>query len=91
MTIALPITAPRPPLPTSDDRLHAVAQKLEASFLSEMLKSAGLDSAAGAFGGGIGEDLFQSYLREAQATEMARAGGIGLAESIFHALRARGA
>ncbi len=41
---------------TSDEKLMAAAQKLEATFLSEMLKSAGFDAARGAFGGGEGEE-----------------------------------
>lgn len=67
--------------------LWDVAQKLEASFLSEMLKSAGFGKARDAMGGGVGEDQFSSFLREAQATEMVKAGGIGLAESLFEALK----
>ena len=54
-----------------------------------MLKSAGLNSTQSAFGGGIGEEQFASFLTEAQAQELARAGGIGLAETIFDALKGR--
>ena len=78
------------PVPLTDDaRLMAAAQKLEATFLSEMLKSAGFDAARGAFGGGEGEDSFASFLRDAQAENMVAAGGIGLAESLFNAMKAR--
>jgi peptidoglycan hydrolase FlgJ len=70
-------------------RLREVALKLEAAFLSEMLKSAGLGAVPGSFGGGQGEEQFASFLRDAQATEMARAGGIGLAESLFEAMKSR--
>lgn len=70
-------------------QLRDVAEKLEASFLSEMLKSAGLGKARDAFGGGEGEDQFGSFLRDAQAAEMVKAGGIGLAEHLFEALKAR--
>ncbi|MBL3568972.1 chemotaxis protein chel [Rhodovulum sp. BSW8] len=75
-------------------QLRAAAEKLEAQFLSEMLESAGLgdlsgELSSGAFSGGIGESQFNSFLRDAQATEMARAGGIGLAESIFESLKER--
>ncbi|WP_371170470.1 rod-binding protein [Aliiroseovarius sp. 2305UL8-7] len=72
---------------SQDARLMAVAQKLEASFLSEMLKSAGLGQARDAFGGGAGEDQFSSFLRQAQAEEMVKTGGIGLAQSLFEALK----
>jgi peptidoglycan hydrolase FlgJ len=92
MTIVPVLPPPRTPvsLPdyvTADARLRDAAQKLEATFLAEMLKSAGLGSSRSAFGGGIGEDQFSSFLREAQAQELAKSGGIGLAESLFHAMK----
>lgn len=70
--------------------LRARAQELEAAFLSEMLGHAGLGSGDGTFGGGIGEEQFASFLRDEQAKAMVKAGGIGLAESIFHALAKQG-
>lgn len=70
-------------------RLRATAVKLEAQFLSEMLKHAGLDGPKSEFSGGSGEDQFGSFLRDAQAMRMAEAGGIGLAETIFRALQGR--
>ena len=87
-----PAVAPVPlPLKpgASDANLMEAARSLEATFLAEMLKSAGLDAAAGAFGGGIGEEQFASYLRQSQADAMVAAGGIGLAESLFNAMKAR--
>ncbi len=72
-----------------EQRLWEVAQKLEASFLSEMLKSAGLGKSRESFGGGIGEDQFGSFLRDAQAGEMVKRGGIGLAQSLFESLKER--
>ncbi|WP_341353865.1 rod-binding protein [Haematobacter massiliensis] len=38
------------------------------------------------FGGGVGEEQFASFLREAQAKQLVRAGGVGLSESLFSAL-----
>jgi Rod binding domain-containing protein len=67
--------------------LREAAEKIEASFLSEMLKAAGVGKPSEAFGGGIGEEQFASFLRDAQAEQMVRAGGIGLAESLFQALK----
>ncbi|KPQ22488.1 MAG: Rod binding protein [Rhodobacteraceae bacterium HLUCCA24] len=67
--------------------LRAAARDLEAAFLAEMLKGAGLGNVPEAFGGGAGETQFASYLRHAQARAMADAGGIGLAEHLFHALQ----
>lgn len=74
----------------SDEQLRQVAQELEATFLAEMLKTAGLHKTSEAFGGGVGEDQFGSFLVKAQADEMAKAGGIGLAEQIFEALKESG-
>ncbi len=64
--------------------MYDAAKKLEAAFLSEMLKGAGLDAMAGPFGGGEGEAQFASLMREEQARTMVEAGGIGLAEQLFH-------
>lgn len=69
-----------------DAALRARSEDLEAAFLSEMLGYAGLGSGEGAFNGGIGETQFASFLRDEQARAMVKAGGIGLAESIFRAL-----
>ena len=76
-----------PKLAIQADPLRRAAEKLEASFLAEMLKSAGLGKLPEAFGGGAGEDQFASFLRQAQAEEMVKAGGIGLAESLYHSLK----
>lgn len=73
--------------PTPDAALRDAAQKLEAGFLAEMLKSAGLGETPETHGGGAGEDQFASFLRHAQAEEMVKAGGIGLSEALFHALK----
>ena len=85
----LPARTTSATLPHADLALRQAAEKLEATFLAEMLKSAGFDAAAGAFGGGAGEEHFGSFLREAQAERMVQAGGIGLAEALFNALKAR--
>lgn len=74
-----------------DQTLWATAQKLEAAFLSEMLKSAGFDQAGGDFGGGAGEEQFASLLRDENARLMAHHGGIGLAQTIFESLKRRDA
>ena len=66
--------------------LRKAATDLETAFLAEMLKSTGLGKARDTFGGGAGEDQFNSLLIRAQAEQMTRAGGIGLAESLYHAL-----
>ncbi len=81
---ALPAT-----LSSQDQSLKKAAQELEANFLAEMLKSAGIGKTPEGFGGGAGEDQFASFMRMEQAREMAKSGGIGLAESIFDALKER--
>ena len=74
-------------LSRDDLDLRQSAQKLEAVFLAEMLKAAKLGEVPDAFGGGTGEEQFNSFMREAQADQMVKAGGIGLAESLFQALK----
>ncbi|MEO1238625.1 MAG: rod-binding protein [Pseudomonadota bacterium] len=74
---------------TNPDRANALqdaAKDLEAAFLAEMLKAAGLGETPSAFGGGVGEDQFASFLRQEQAKAMVDAGGIGLAEQLFESL-----
>ncbi len=72
-----------------DEKLMQVAKDLEATFLSEMLKSAGLGKSRESFGGGAGEEQFGSFLRDYQARGMVESGGIGLAQSIFESLKER--
>ena len=74
---------------TTDKKLLDAAKELEATFLSEMLKSAGFGAPRSSFGGGVGEDRFSSFLRDEQAREMVEAGGIGLAEALFEAMKER--
>jgi Rod binding domain-containing protein len=95
MTLIPDLPAPRPitAIPdyvNSDVKLRDAAQKMEATFLAEMLKSAGVGKPRDAFGGGEGEDHFSSFLRDAQAEEMAKSGGVGLAEALFEAMKVRG-
>ncbi len=72
---------PHPP-----SALRAKAAEMEAAFLAQMLGAAGMAPSDGAFGGGMGEEQFSSFLIEAQATAMVRAGGIGLTEALFRAM-----
>ncbi|MFC3612200.1 rod-binding protein [Lutimaribacter marinistellae] len=73
-------------VPDRAAQLRAAAQELEAGFLAEMLKAAGLGKSRGPFGGGSGEEQFASFLVREQAQQIARSGGIGLAETLFTAL-----
>lgn len=78
--------AARPPETGRRAILMEKAKALEATFLSEMLSYAGLGSAEGSFSGGVGEEQFSSFLREAQAKAIVDHGGIGLAENLFKSL-----
>ncbi len=86
------MTLPDPPMrpmaltPARSTQLMKKAQELETAFVSEMLAHTGLDSQTGAFGGGVGEDQFASFLREAQAKAIVAHGGFGLAQNIFQSL-----
>ncbi|TMM52518.1 rod-binding protein [Sulfitobacter sabulilitoris] len=73
----------------TDSALRDAARSLEATFLAEMLKSAGFGEARDSFGGGAGEDQFASFMVQEHATQIVRAGGIGLAESLYLALKER--
>lgn len=72
-----------------DQKLREAAQELEATFLAEMLTAAGLGKTNELLGGGAGEDQFSSFMVKEQANAMVRSGGIGLAESIYDALKER--
>jgi Rod binding domain-containing protein len=84
-----PITLNDPSPFANGHDLREAAEQLEVTFLSEMLKSAGFGKSRESFGGGVGEDQFGSFLRQAQAQEMVKSGGIGLAEKLFDALKLR--
>ncbi|WP_306110345.1 MULTISPECIES: rod-binding protein [Roseovarius] len=80
--------SPLPP-PFARTSLHAAqqaAQKLEATFLAEMLKAAGFGEQVNSFSGGTGEDQFASFHRQAVADKIAEAGGIGLSEHFLNAM-----
>lgn len=70
----------------NERRLWTAAEDLEATFLAEMLKSAGLGATDGPFSGGVGEEQFSSIMVREQAGQIVRAGGIGLAEVFFQSL-----
>jgi Rod binding domain-containing protein len=58
-------------------------KKFEAQFLSfmfqQMFEGVKTD---GPFGGGTGEEMFRSVMTEAMGKEVAKGGGIGLADSV---------
>lgn len=70
--------------------MQEAARSLEAAFLAEMLRHAGLGTGEGPWQGGAAAAQFASFLRGAQAEQMVAAGGIGLAESLFRAMTEAG-
>ncbi|HEX7885715.1 MAG TPA: rod-binding protein [Phenylobacterium sp.] len=58
-------------------------QKFEAQFLSTMFQHmfAGIET-DGPFGGGTGEEMFRSLMTEAMGKQVAKTGGIGLADTV---------
>lgn len=65
-----------------------VAERLEASFLAEMLKHGGLGLKESTIGTGD-ESQFASFHRDALALQIVRSGGLGLADLIFKSLMER--
>lgn len=89
MQVTKPTDAASGLSPARSAQLMEKAKELETNFLSEMLSYTGLDAQKGEFTGGIGEDQFASFLRDAQAKAMVDHGGIGLSQNIFNALARR--
>ncbi|MEP1947652.1 MAG: rod-binding protein [Lentilitoribacter sp.] len=76
-------------LQANDRAMLQAAQKLEATFLAQMLKAAGLGQARDSFSGGAGEDQFASFLLDSQAEKIVESGGFGLTEALFESLKER--
>lgn len=88
-SVLIGVPPAQPQMSARDAEIMEVARDLEASFLTEMLKSAGMGKTRESFGGGAGEDQFTSLLVREQARAMVDSGGIGLAQSLFEALKER--
>lgn len=96
MTVSLPLSmnGPTPATraagpPRLDQRIRTAADSFESAFLAEMLKAAGLGRAQTGLGGGIGEEQFASFLVQAQAEQITRAGGLGLSDMVYDSIRER--
>lgn len=74
---------------TSESSMRVAAQKLEASFLAEMLKHTGVGQMPEAFNGGAGEAAFSDFLVHEYADAISSKGSIGLADQIYRALEQR--
>lgn len=75
----------------SPEEMRRVATDFEASFLSQMLKPMFESlSTEAPFGGGAGEEMWRGFLVEEMAKQTARAGGVGLANTVMnHMLKAQ--
>lgn len=87
LSTAVSLHGPHHTLPSSPafdaDAARRTAEKLEVTFLAEMLKSAGFGAQENSFSSSAGEDQFASFHRQAIAEKWAASGGIGLAEHIL--------
>ena len=88
MTVIGPFS-PNPAQSGKNPRLVELSNKLEANFLAEMLKSAGVGKPLEGFNGGAGEEQFSSFLVQEYADATVAAGGIGLSEAIYRSLVSR--
>ena len=71
-------------------KAHAAAVNFEAQFLNSMFGQmlAGIQG-DGPFGGGYAVGVWRSFLSEQYAKSFAKAGGIGIADHVYHALLAQ--
>ncbi len=82
-----PPTTPAVPMSATEaakrEAIKKTATDFEASFLSTMLGQMfeGVETSA-PFGGGEGEAAFKSFMVDAYAKQMAKAGGVGVAASV---------
>ncbi len=70
-------------------RAKKASQDFEAVFLNQMFQHmfTGIEG-EGPFGGGVGTSIWRSFLTEQYAKSFAKAGGIGLADHVYHSLLA---
>lgn len=71
--------------PAQMGHLRAQAEELEGVFLNTLMKEmfSSLESDSDAMGGGFGEDTWRGMQAEQMADAVAKAGGIGLADSLM--------
>jgi Rod binding domain-containing protein len=66
-------------------QIQETAQKFEASFLGILLQSMFKEvKVSEPFGGGDAEEMWKSFFTDALARQMAKAGGVGLAQPVAH-------
>lgn len=71
--------------PKTEAKLRRAAEDFTAVALNEMLKPIfdTSDTSEGLFGGGAGERAFRPMMVNEMARQMARGGGLGLAEPVY--------
>lgn len=72
---------------TAETRARAKATEFEQVFLTSMFNQmfAGLDT-SGPFGGGMAEETWRGILVDQYAGQIAKAGGIGIADAVYSQL-----
>lgn len=79
-----PVRAPSANGANTPAAIRKVAEEFEASFLQAMLQPMfNALSTDGPTGGGQGEAAYKSFMVDAMTKQMARSGGIGLADSVM--------
>jgi peptidoglycan hydrolase FlgJ len=73
------------PLPTRDPKIWRAAEDFEAVLLGQLTKHMFDTKGVGddSFKGGFAEDTWQGMLSEQMGKEIAKRGGVGLADSVY--------
>jgi flagellar protein FlgJ len=91
-TVALDASAGAGTKPADDPktRAHAAAVNFEAQFLHSMFSQMFTSiEGEGPFGGGPAVGVWRSFLSEQYAKSFAKAGGVGIADHVYHTLLAQ--
>jgi Rod binding domain-containing protein len=89
-SVARDATAAAAAQPGPAAKARTAAVNFEAQFLNSMFSQmlTGIDG-DGPFGGGHAVGVWRSFLTEQYAKSFAKAGGIGIADKVYHALLAQ--
>ncbi|HEY3694986.1 rod-binding protein [Phenylobacterium sp.] len=82
-SLAAPTATPTAAEMAKRKDITATAQSFESSFLSIMMQQMfeGVEVST-PFGGGQGESMFRSFMTDAFAKQMTKAGGLGIADTV---------
>jgi flagellar protein FlgJ len=83
VAVSTDLLRPAPSLSTNPGRMRETAEAFEASFIAQMLRPMfqGLSTEA-PFGGGEAEATWRGFLIDEMGKQVARAGGVGLADHV---------